>query len=265
MGCHTWFYRRCNAEEMNAIKQNSVEWLLKKYNIWENAVNKRYDLIPWDDIDFYLPLDDITNHDTIEKYTEHVHDMLYTYEYEETIKGIEELIQKHPEYPTLDFNSLSEYQQHELNYKVNYYNGFDSFLELQEYINTFYGKSFDEFCVIQRNKYRNELKKLDLSNILEHTEKDRLLELEKIAYISTGGSGIIKIHNDKFYTDNNCPHDLFRIYNYDAPTFDNPYELIDWVNNFKSERQEQGLTEEETSSILNFFEENNGDAVVDFG
>lgn len=108
-------------------------------------------------------------------------------------------------------------------------------------------------------------KKLDLSNILEHTEKDRLLELEKIAYLSTGGSGIIKIHNDKFYTDNNCPHDLFRIYNYNAPTFDNPYELIDWVNNFKSERQEQCLTEEETASILNFFEENNGDAVVDFG
>jgi hypothetical protein len=119
--------------------------------------------------------------------------------------------------------------------------------------------------VIQRNKYRDALKKLDLSNILEHTEKDRLLELKRIAYLSTGGSGIIKIHNDKIYTDNDCPHDLFRIYDYGAPTFDNPYELIDWVNNFKLERQEPGLTEEETAGILNFFEENGGDAVVDFG
>ena len=249
---------------MNAIKQNSVEWLLKKYNLWENAVNKRYDLIPWDDIDFYLPLDRREDYDTIEKYTEHVYDMLYTHEYEQTIQGVEELIQKHPEYLTLDFNSLPEYQQYELNYKVNYYNGFDSFLELQEYINTFYGKSFYEFCIIQRNKHRDELKKLDLSNILEYTENDKLLELKNSAYL-VRGRGVIKIHNDKFYTDNDCPHDLFRIYDYDAPTFDNPYELIDWVNNFKSERQEPVLTEEETAGILNFFEENNGDAVVDFG
>ena len=265
MGCHTWFYRRCNQEEMNAIKQNSVEWLLKKYNVWENVVNKRYDLIPWDDVDFYLPIDFRSNYDTIEKYTEHVYDMLYTYEYVETIQGIEELVKKHPDYLDLDFNALPEYQQNELNYKVNYYNGFDSFVELQEYIKTYYGKSFDEFSFIERNKYRDELKKLDLSNILEHTEKDRLLELKRIAYLSTGGSGIIKIHNDKFYTDNGCPHDLFRIYNYDAPTFDNPYELIDWVNNYRSERQEEYLTEEETSGILKFFEENDGDVVVDFG
>ena len=265
MGCHTWFYRRCNQEEMNAIKQNSVEWLLKKYNVWENVVNKRYDLIPWDDVDFYLPMDFRSNYDTIEKYTEHVYDMLYTYEYEETIQGIEELIKKHPDYLDLDFNALPEYQQNELNYKVNYYNGFDSFVELQENIKTYYGKSFDEFSFIERNKYRDELKKLDLSNILEYTEKDRLLELKRIAYLSTGGSGIIKIHNGKFYTDNGCPHDLFRIYNYDAPTFDNPYELIEWVDNYKFEENEDLLTEEQIDIIRKFFEENNGDAVVDFG
>lgn len=265
MGCHTWFYRRCNQEEMNAIKQHAADWLFKKYNLWENAVNKRYDLIPWDDIDFYLPLDCRTNYDTIEKYTEHVYNMLYTYEYEQTIQGVDELVQKHPEYLDLDFNSLSEEQQCELNFRINYYNGFDSFLELQEYINTFYGKSFYEFCVIQRNRHRDELKKLDLSNLLEYTENDKLLELNNSAYLLTGKHGVIKVHNEKIYTDVGCPHDLFRIYDYNAPTFDNPYELIDWVNNFKSERHEQGLTEEETSAILKFFEENNGDAVVDFG
>lgn len=265
MGCHTWFYRRCNQEEMNVIKQNSVDWILKKYNIWENAANKRYDLIPWDDIDFYLPLDNRANYDTIEKYTEHVYDMLYTYEYQETIQGIEELIQKHPDYLNLDFNSLPEHKQYELNYKVNYYNGFDSFPELQEYIKTYYGKSFDEFCVIERNKYRNELKKLDLTNPLEYNKNDRLIDLKHIAFIATAGKGIVKIHNEKFYVDSGCPHDLFRIYNYEAPTFDNPYELINWVNNYKSENNQENLTEEEISGILNFFEENGGDAVVDFG
>ena len=176
MGCHTWFYRRCNQEEMNAIKQNAVDWLLKKYNLWENAVNKRYDLIPWDDIDFYLPLDRRSDYDTIEKYTEHVYNMLYTYEYEETIQGIEELIKKHPDYFDLDFNSLPEYQQHELNLKVNYYNGFDNFLELQEYIKTYYEKSFDEFCAIERNKYRNVLKNsygqgpLEFVNLIKNAE-----------------------------------------------------------------------------------------------
>ena len=265
MGCHTWFYRRCNQEEMNAIKQNSAEWIIKKYNLWENAVNKRYDLIPWDDIDFYLPLNCRANYDTIEKYTEHVYDMLYTYEYKETIQGIEELIKKHPDYLDLDFNTLPEYQQHELNLKVNYYNGFNNFLELQEYIKTYYEKSFDEFCIIERNKYRNELKKLDLTNIIEYTENDRLIDIKHIAFLSTGGHGVVKIHNGKFYIDINCPHDSFRIYDYDAPTFDNPYKLIDWVNNYRSERQEEHLTEEETAGILKFFEENGGDAVVDFG
>ena len=265
MGCHTWFYRRCNQEEMNAIKQNAVDWLLKKYNLWENAVNKRYDLIPWDDIDFYLPLNRREDYDTIEKYTEHVYNVLYTYEYEETIQGVEELIQKHPEYLDLDFNVLSDYQQCELNLKVNYYNGFNNFLELQEYIKTYYEKSFDEFCVIEKNKYKDELKKLDFTNLLEYTEKDKLQVLKNNAYLLTGGHGIIKVHNEKIYTDIGCPHDLFRIYDYDAPTFDNPYELIDWVNNYRSERQEEYLTEEETASILNFFKENDGDAVVDFG
>ena len=264
MGCHTWFYRRCNQEEMNAIKQNAVDWLIKKYNLWENAVNKRYDLIPWDDVDFYLPMDFRSNYDTVEKYTEHVYDMLYTYEYKETVQGIEELVQKHPDYVDLDYNSLSENEKCELDIKVNYCNGFNNFIELQNYVNMYYGKSFDEFCVIERNKYRKELEKLDLSNILEYTEKDRIIDLKYVS-LSTGTHGIIKIHNEKFYTDAGCQHDMFRIYDYDAPTFDNPYELIDWVNNFKSERQEPSLTEEETAGILNFFEENNGDAVVDFG
>lgn len=264
MGCHTWFYRRCNTEEMNAIKQNSVEWLLTNYNIWENAVNKRYDLIPWEDIYYYSPLDSILDYDTIEKYTEHVYDMLYNIRYKETIQIIEELIQNHPEYLDLDYNSLSEIEKCELNIKVNYYNGFDNFIELQNYINTYYGKSFDEYCVIERNKYRKELEKLDLSNILEHTEKDRIIDLKYVS-LSAGTRGIIKIHNGNFYTDAGCQHDIFRIYDYDAPTFDNPYELIDWVNNYRSERQEEYLTEEETSGILKFFEENGGDAVVDFG
>lgn len=265
MGCHTWFYRRCNKEEMNAIKQNAVDWLLKKYNLWENAVNKRYDLIPWDDIDFYSPLDSRLNYDTIEKYTEYVYDMLYTYEYKETIQGIEELIKKYPEYIELDYNSLSENEKCELDIKVNYYNGFNNFIELHNYVNTYYGKSFDEYCVIERNRYRDELKKLDLTNLIEYTENDRLIDLKHIAFLSTGVHGIIKIHNGNFYTDNGCQHDMFRIYAYDAPTFDNPYELIDWVNNYRSERHEEYLTEEETSGILNFFEENGGDAVVDFG
>lgn len=264
MGCHTWFYRRCNKEEMNVIKQNSVEWLLTNYNTWENAVNKRYDLIPWGDIDFYSPLDSILDYDTIEKYTEHVYDILYTYMYKETIQVVEELIQKHPEYLNLDYNSLSKLEKCELNIKVNYYNGFDNFIELQNYINTYYGKSFDEFCVIERNKYRKELEKLDLSNIIEYTENDKLLELNNIEHLSSG-TGVIKIHNGKFYTDNGCRHDLFRIYDYDAPTFDNPYELIDWVNNYRSENNKENLTEEEISGIMNFFEENGGDAVVDFG
>lgn len=264
MGCHTWFYRRCNQEEMNAIKQDSVNYILGRYNIWENAVNKRYDLIPWDDIDFYLPLDRRSDYDTIEKYTEHVYDILYTYEYKETIQGIEELIQKHPEYLDLDFNLLTEHQQYELNYKVNYYNGFDSFLELQNYINMYYGKSFDEFCVIERNKYRDELKKLDLSNILEYNEKDRLIDIKHIS-LSTGGYGVLKIYNEKFYTDKGCPNDLFRIHNYDAPTFDNPYELIDWVNNYRSERHEEHLTEEQIKQIHETFDKYNDDVVVDFG
>lgn len=265
MGCHTWFYRRCNQEEMNTIKQNSVDWFLKKYNLWENAINKRYDLIPWDDINFCSPLDSRLNYDTIEKYTEYVYDMLYTYEYTETIQGIEELIKKYPEYIELDYNSLSENEKCELDIKVNYYNGFNNFIELQNYVNTYYGKSFDEYCIIERNKYRDELKKLDLTNLIEYTENDRLIDLKHIAFLSTGVHGIIKIHNGNFYTDAGCQHDMFRIYDYNAPTFDNPYELIDWVNNYRSERQEEYLTEEETAGILKFFEENGGDAVVDFG
>ena len=125
----------------------------------------------------------------------------------------------------------------------------------------FYGISFSEFCKIQKDNYETELNSLDLSQPKIYTDKDDYTKLARYHL----GSGVIKSHNGHLYTDNGCWHDVFRVYDYDAPTFDNPEELIDWVNNYKFEENEDLLTEEQIDTIRMFFEENNGDALVDFG
>ena len=143
------------------------------------------------------------------------------------------------------------------------YYGFKNFLDIQKYILDYHGASFSDFCVLYRNMFRKKLSYFDIQNIEEITENDNMENIE-VSCISISHGVLIK-HKGRLYTDKDMTHDIFRIHDYDSPIFDNRYELIDWVNNWKKENNEDLLTEEQIKRIHEIFDKYNDDVVVDFG
>lgn len=261
MGCHTWFYRRCTQEELNYMKEETYKWLKNKCTFWNNVIKGELYKIPFEQVDCYDLLVTENSFNSEQERSEWIYKMIYENEYVETVSGIDDFVRLHPDYLDIDYNSLPDSEKEKLDIEAMYNNGFSNFLELQNHIKKFYGISFSEFCKIQKDHYDTELNSLDLSQPKIYTDKDDYTKLARYHL----GSGVIKSHNGHLYTDAGCWHDVFRVYDYDAPTFDNPEELIDWVNNYKFEENEDLLTEEQIDIIRKFFEENNGDALVDFG
>ena len=129
--------------------------------------------------------------------------------------------------------------------------------------------SFNEYAVIRKRNYNEILKHIDMSNPIEWTEYDNniisLIENCELDVSLVLSKGIVIINNGNIYTDKDMPGDVFRLRDYDAPRFTNRYELIDWVNNWKKENNEDLLTEEQIKQIHETFDKYNDDVVVDFG
>ena len=108
-----------------------------------------------------------------------------------------------------------------------------------------------------------------MSNPIEWTDFDNnIISLIKNCELDVSlglSNGIVIINNGNIYTDKDMPGDVFRLRDYDAPRFTNRYELIDWVNNWKKENNEDPLTEEQIKQIHETFDKYNDDVVVDFG
>lgn len=268
MGCHTWCYRKCNKKELDEIKIHELSHLICKYNKWDCAVNGKYHMIPFDELGVYVVFDERTNYPTNAEYSKYAYEMLYKYEYLETIQSINEFLDKHPDYLDIEYDSISEEEKEQLNLIAISNCGWPNFKMLQNYLQTYYDKSFDEFCVIQKNLCKYELSLFDITTS-EWTEKEnelvKAIEEGKIQHGLSLPGALIKIHNGNIYSDRDMPHDIFRIDEYLSEVLDNPDEIIDFVNNLKSENNKEPLTEEEISNIYKVFEKHNGNVIMDFG
>ena len=270
MGCHTWFYRRCNQEELNDIKSTLVSNTLDNYSIWENIVNGNYHLIPLNSIEYVLyegyDPNDLCD---LSKYSELVYNSLYRYEYSDVIKYVEDILSERPEWITIEYDKLNKEEQEKLDLIVQSNFSWKDFKTFQNYLTTYYDISFNEYAVIRKRKYNEILKHIDMSNPIEWTEFDNniisLIENCELDVSLVLSKGIVIINNGNIYTDKDMPGDVFRLRDYDAPRFTNRYELIDWVNNWKKENNEDPLSEEQIKQIHETFDKYNDDVVVEFG
>ena len=198
---------------------------------------------------------------TSEEYSEYAYNILYT-EYIDIISSVDEICKNNPDYENIYYNSLPEVEREKLDLAALYY-GFKNFLDIQKYILDYHGASFYDFCVLSRNMFRKKLSYFDIQNIEEFTKNDDIENIE-LSYIDISHGVLIK-HKGIFYTDKDMPGDVFRLRDYDAPRFTNRYELIDWVNAWKKEHNEDLLTEEQIKRIHEIFDKYNDDVVVEFG
>ena len=260
----SYFYRRCNQQELNLIKQNSIDWVLSKLNMYELALQKKFDQIPYSDIYIF------TNYKpkNIENYGELVYNSLYK-EYLETISCIRDLNDLHPEYINIDYEKLSAEEKEKLDLSVMYNNGYDNFLELQNELLQFNNITFDEYCRNNKREYEKQYYSWDTNNIIEWTELDSKnlkngIFNKKILCGSIGAP--TKIYNGTLYTNKDTPNNIISIndFFFDIPEFHNVEELIDWVMSSKKECKEDLLTEEEIKMIQKIFEEHDNDMIVVF-